>query len=569
MEVRFWAATDTGRKRGHNEDNYLVDRHLRLFVVCDGMGGHAAGEVASAAALQAIQSDIDEKGGGLIGDLGGGGDAGSEEELLELLERSVQGASRRVWEMAQRDQQREGMGTTCSLLLLVGARGFVAHVGDSRIYRLRDGEVEQLTDDHSLRNHLIEQGKLGEDEEMDRENPITRAVGVAEEVDVDTFSVDLLPDDRFVLCSDGLTEYLGAPSVLADIAGGTNLEIATQKCIDHANRSGGKDNVTAIVAEVDRGEGIWDAREASPAGRAIRELPQFAHLTPEQFGSVVEQLDYRDIDQGTVLVEEDGTAEGLIVVADGRVRVSAGPGFSETIGSGEYFGEREIFDGGSAGIEAEMVESGAVVVLSRAAFRALLSSESRELAAKLAWNFLERAMSKLRHLGPEEYRHPQNIQSDHRTTADMEAAERDRVAGEESTSRGDGQAISGSSVTDRTEEGETTGGGETDKEWEPEDTLVPELERDESDGNRTSRRTDESDRGGAKRGRGTSDRDRDFGRDGEQDTERLVGILRDAAEQVADDDQEVEEEQDDDGDEGAARETMKLESFDKDSGSRE
>jgi hypothetical protein len=227
-----------------------------------------------------------------------------------------------------------------------------------------------------------------------------------------------------------------------------------------------------------------------------------------------------------------------------------------------------MFDEIRSGVEAKMVESGAVVILSRASFHSLLSSESRELAAKLAWNVLDRSMSKLGHLGAEHYRHPERIQSDKRTTVDMEAADRDQVTGEESTRRADGRTVSGSSATESSGSGETTGGSERDEEWVPEDTLVPERERDET---RTSQRAGEAGRGEAEREAGdVSDRDRDFGRDDAKDTERLVGILRDAAEQVADEDEEADTGQSDEGgDEGSARETMQMESFDKDSSSRD
>ncbi len=550
MEVRFWAATDTGRKRGHNEDNYLVDRALRLFVVCDGMGGHAAGEVASAAAIQSIRSALGEEGATVIAEGESRDEAGSDEEILDLLERAVDRANRRVWEMAQEDEKREGMGTTCSLMLFVGSRGFVAHVGDSRIYRLREGAVSQLTDDHSLRNHLIEQGKLGEEEAFDRDNPITRAVGVAEEVDVDCFCVDLDPGDRFVLCSDGLTEYLETPEVLGEIAGGEDLELATRKCIDHANRSGGKDNVTTIVAEVGRGSGVWDARQTSPAGRAIRELPHFAHLTPDQFGQVADRFEFRKYDQGAMLVRPGETPDELVVVAAGSVELTDGDQAVDVVGPGEVFGERALFGASPSSTAATVREPTAVAALPREEFESLLG-EDHELAAKLAWNFLQCSMETLSHLETAWYRHPERLADSDRTTADLEVSERERSGGGvvsgESVSGVEPSGATGAERPPSSDEVKT-------RELSREEANVPGIGRGEGGGDSRTGRESGSEREDA-------------------ETEQLVGILRDAAESAI----QEESESGAPGGEGAdgaeaessVRETVQMESFDEDSTSRD
>ncbi|MFB6371834.1 MAG: protein phosphatase 2C domain-containing protein [Bradymonadaceae bacterium] len=406
MEVRFWAATDTGRKRGHNEDNFLVDRSLGLFVVCDGMGGHAAGEVASAAAIQTIRSIVAEGGPSIQQGSGLHRRPDDESAILELLERAVQEASRRVWQMGQDDEDRRGMGTTCSLIMFVGQRGFVAHVGDSRIYRMREAGVTQLTDDHSLRNHLIQEGQLDADEEMDRENAVTRAVGAAETIEVDSFAIDLTPGDRFVLCSDGLTEYLDDPDVLLEVAGAKDLEAATDACIAHANTSGGKDNVTALLVEVAEGQGVWDARRATPAGRALRVLPHFEHLTLEEFGAVTEGVDVREVDAETRLIESGQPPEGLMVVIDGNVELVRDGKVVDVVGPGDFFGERALLGDAQGGLVAETGADSTIAVFARSDFEAILA-ESEQLAAKISWNFAVRLMGKLQHLDEVEFRNPQ------------------------------------------------------------------------------------------------------------------------------------------------------------------
>ena len=184
--IRFFAATDVGRVREHNEDNYLVDRKLALFIVCDGMGGHAAGEVASALAVRTVHEEI-RKQRQLVDDfeLGTkGAGAVSARELLNLLEFAVQRACARIHEEAAADSAKRGMGTTLSAMIFVGNKGFIAHVGDSRIYQYRDGRVQQLTEDHTVFNELIKRGKLTREqiEKVAHKNAITRAVGVYERV---------------------------------------------------------------------------------------------------------------------------------------------------------------------------------------------------------------------------------------------------------------------------------------------------------------------------------------------------------------------------------------------------
>src|SRR5581483_2055094 len=164
--IDFAALTDVARTREHNEDNFLVDKKLSLFVVADGMGGHAAGEVASALAVRTIHEEV-KKEKQLIEDYQSGATGAAKvtaKDILNLLEYAVQRACARIHEEAQGDQQKRGMGTTLSSLLVVANKGFIAHVGDSRIYMMRSGKVQQLTEDHTVFNELIKRGKLTRDQ---------------------------------------------------------------------------------------------------------------------------------------------------------------------------------------------------------------------------------------------------------------------------------------------------------------------------------------------------------------------------------------------------------------------
>jgi protein phosphatase len=224
-------ASDTGRKRRRNEDSYVVAPPL--FAVADGMGGAQAGEVASKLAAAALE-ETDP--GSLSGP--------------ERLESLIQEANRRVYERASSDPSTSGMGTTMTVALVEGRGVTIGHVGDSRAYVVREGKLEQLTEDHSLVNELLKSGKLSR-EEADvhpQRSVITRAVGTDPDVDVDTFVFEASEGDIFLLCSDGLTDMVSDDEILETVERyQDDLDRATKSLVSAANRSGGEDNITVIA----------------------------------------------------------------------------------------------------------------------------------------------------------------------------------------------------------------------------------------------------------------------------------------------------------------------------------
>ncbi len=256
------ARTDTGRARSANEDSYWV--HSPLFVLADGMGGAQAGEVASQTAV------------GVFSEEGGLPDGpGTYEERLAGL---VAQANGRVYSQAQSDDQFAGMGTTLTVAYVGEDDLAIAHVGDSRFYVLRDGELEQLTDDHSLVGELVRRGQISAEEAEDhpQRSIITRALGIEGEVTVDHFSWPVRDGDVFLLCSDGLTGMVSDARVAEILAEAPSLAVAAQQLVAAANEAGGRDNITVIlfrVEDVTPGEGavvnqhtsIGDAVPAPPA----------------------------------------------------------------------------------------------------------------------------------------------------------------------------------------------------------------------------------------------------------------------------------------------------------------
>jgi protein phosphatase len=232
MSVGSYArASDTGKKRRRNEDSYVVAPPL--FAVADGMGGAQAGEVASKVAAAALE-ETDP--GALSG----------PERVTSLIEE----ANRRVYERAHADPSTSGMGTTMTVALVEGTEVTIGHVGDSRAYLVRDGSLEQLTEDHSLVNELLKSGKLSpqEAETHPQRSVITRAVGTDPDVDVDAFIVSAHEGDVFLLCSDGLTDMVRDDDILDTVERfHDDLDRATKSLISAANRGGGEDNITVIA----------------------------------------------------------------------------------------------------------------------------------------------------------------------------------------------------------------------------------------------------------------------------------------------------------------------------------
>ena len=229
--AQSYGGTDTGRKRRRNEDAFVCEPPL--FAVADGMGGAQAGEVASGLAAAALRES--------------GANGGGEQRVVQL----IQEANRRVHDRAITDAAASGMGTTITAAL-VEPDGRVAfgHVGDSRAYLLRDGRLDQLTDDHSLVAELVRRGELSpqEAEVHPQRSVITRALGTDPDVDVDTFSVDARPGDIFLICSDGLSSYVDGEEIERLISDNRfDLQSATKALIQAANRGGGDDNITAVL----------------------------------------------------------------------------------------------------------------------------------------------------------------------------------------------------------------------------------------------------------------------------------------------------------------------------------
>lgn len=251
MLVKAFGFSDVGRKREKNEDSFLLNEGLLLFAVADGMGGHLGGDFASRMAMETVEEVINMLEADPDTTLQEGGIAVKQGEYQGYLRYAIRLAGQRIFEKATADTRLRGMGTTAVILLFRNGKVYIANVGDSRAYRIRGDRIHQVTKDHSLVGEQIRAGMISETDARSHKlkNIITRSVGFQEEVDVDIDIRVLREGDRFLLCSDGLSNMVKNDE-MRDIIVTNGIEPACRRLIDIANERGGDDNITAILAEV-------------------------------------------------------------------------------------------------------------------------------------------------------------------------------------------------------------------------------------------------------------------------------------------------------------------------------
>src|SRR6266480_387179 len=262
--------TDTGRQRHANEDSYYAK--APLFAVADGMGGAQAGEVASRIAAGAFEHGAVSREGPAEGQ----------------LEEIAQKANRQIHKLAQEDSSRAGMGTTLTAAMLRDDEVALGHVGDSRAYLLRDGQLKRLTKDHSLVEELRRQGRLTEEqaEEHPQRSIITRALGPEPSVNVDTMTFPARDGDVFLLCSDGLTTMVPDDQIEEILISSRSLRSAVNRLVEAANRGGGRDNITAVAFRVADAE----AKEGEEGATLMSRTAEQAGLTGERMRAATDRL---------------------------------------------------------------------------------------------------------------------------------------------------------------------------------------------------------------------------------------------------------------------------------------
>jgi serine/threonine protein phosphatase PrpC len=392
-----FGVTDVGRKRQHNEDAMLVDNALGLFIVADGMGGHAAGEIAAARSVEVVKQHV-QTNLKILKDLGRDPTQAHRAAAAALIEVAIQRACSEIYKMAAADTSKRGMGTTFVCLALAGGKGVIGHVGDSRVYLIRQGQCHRLTEDHTLVASQLKAGTLTKEQAAVSQyrNVITRAVGIQESVQVDTLIVDAVPGDTFMLCSDGLHGYL-ADEEVAPMAAAVPAKDLPAKFITLANERGGKDNITSVVVTV-QGDTVGASEEVVEAQsrmEALRKIPLFQHLTYKEQTAVLSIATTRTFPAGREIVSEGQPGEELFIVVRGRVAIEKNGVEIAELRAGGHFGEMGLIDNAPRSATVRATEPTRVMVVSRPDLMNLMRRESI-LAVKMLWSFVQVLSDRLR-----------------------------------------------------------------------------------------------------------------------------------------------------------------------------
>ena len=393
MFISSFGMTDVGRKRPHNEDYYLVDDENKIFIVCDGMGGANAGEVASQMAVEIIgqrmRENIED-----IRELSAQNTFDSKQKIKTIISDAVSEASLKIFELASKEEGKRGMGTTLVMLIICGENAFISSVGDSRAYLVRDNQVYQVTEDHTLVQEQLKRGLITPEEakNVTYGNVITRAVGVMESVIVDTTHIEMMPGDMFLLCTDGLHGYTEDKDILGFTSYST-LEEMANNAIAYANQRGGKDNITTIFVRVSTE--LKTEVPASDKIKLLKSVSLFKYCSYQEIMKVLSVATMENLEKDEVVLIENEPGEEFYIILSGEVRVTANGKMIAQLGVGKHFGEMSLIDMAPRSASVVTISPSRLIKIKRKDFVSLIK-EDTHLGIKLLWSFLQDLSDRLR-----------------------------------------------------------------------------------------------------------------------------------------------------------------------------
>lgn len=391
MKLRDHARTDPGRHREGNEDFFLTDPDLGLYVVCDGLGGQDDGELASRTAAQTLHLYLTQRRATIerFEDTPVGRDT-----ILDLVEGAVQVACNKVFNLRE-EGRASRCATTMTLVLALGEKAVMAHVGDSRLYLRRDGELHQLSEDHTFLAELQKRGDVNAERLRNNKytNVVSRALGQAEFVQVDTLLFDLLAGDLLMLCTDGLTRYFSERAPLAALIAehAEAVESLADRLVDQANALGGKDNVTVVAIAVE-GDGApadvdYDrdrTENVSQQFNALRYVPLFQFLEHREILQLLSIAESRELEPGDTVISEGEDDDSMYITTEGRLTVSRGGTVIAELARGSHFGEMALLSSRPRSATVIAEDKSKLLVLHRTPLNDLIRQEP-QLGVKLLW----------------------------------------------------------------------------------------------------------------------------------------------------------------------------------------
>jgi serine/threonine protein phosphatase PrpC len=394
------ALTDVGRVRTNNEDAFFTSLEDGIYIVCDGMGGHNAGEVASQMTCEIVARELSsDSTQAALAKFSESGKTKDSKNIRKLMEAAITTACREVFASASKDSEKAGMGTTCTVVLLTDhGKGVLGHVGDSRLYVMRRDTVHQLSEDHTYVNELVKRGIINRSEAQDHPqgNVLSRALGVQPSVAVDTMIFDIDPGDTYMLCSDGVYNYyadhkeLGAPLSAKNLTGG--IEQIVKTALDR----GGHDNATVVAFRFsDQAESNTAVVAADERIAILKQIPVFSHLNYNELVKVLGLTQIDKFDAGSELISEGQTGEEMYVVLSGDTEILKGGKVITTLPAGVHLGEMAMVDNAPRSATARAKNDCNVLTMKRGEFFSIVRSEP-VIATKLLWSLVQVLSGRLR-----------------------------------------------------------------------------------------------------------------------------------------------------------------------------
>jgi serine/threonine protein phosphatase PrpC/CRP-like cAMP-binding protein len=390
VKASMWGATDVGRSRKINEDSFLLSPDHNFVAVADGMGGYQRGDVAAQLACNVVKEVLYTH-KHVVELFRRAPSEATASAVKTMLDTTMQRACKEVHDAAVAMTGKGGrMGTTMDIVLFVGSKAFVAHVGDGRVFLLRGGEIHKLTEDHTVAAQEAASGVPPE--QRSARNVITRALGVFPNVMVDSLVFDLQVDDRVIICTDGLYGYVDESEMAAEVAKGEVAEVVDQ-LIGLANQRGGRDNISVVVFQVDAEGKAEQDQDMVRRLERLRNVGLFQFCTYRELMKVCQMAAPQTVPAGSVLFEEGAQGRECFIVEEGEITIRKAGQVLAVMRSGDYFGEMSFIDVPRRSATAVATRDAQLLVIGRNQFLQLLKQDS-ELAAKLMWQLLQK-MSRL------------------------------------------------------------------------------------------------------------------------------------------------------------------------------
>lgn len=396
MKFLSFSLTDTGIKRKNNEDAFIDMPELGLFAVADGMGGERCGEIASETAVNCVRTYVKEN-AAIIDAFSMSESQENRSQVLNMLADALRVANTKVYREAEKMKLSGKMGTTLTILLTVENTGFMVHAGDSRLYMIRDAEISQLSTDHTVVNDYKKQyGETGEGFDERFNGILTKAVGIQEYVEPEKLTFTIAPNDRYLLCSDGLYNSLGSEekSVMEILSSRDHklenedgfLSGVAGKFINMSYKNGAADNITMILISafsMDEEE-VTGTKELIRKFDAVRKIELFKNLDYKELLSVIERTEIRTYNRFDVISRIESSDKELLIILEGKVSSLKGSKLIKTFREGDHIGEVAFLSGEKPHFNLFVDKPSTFLVIKRSVFSQLVL-ENPSLGVKLLW----------------------------------------------------------------------------------------------------------------------------------------------------------------------------------------